>query len=189
MERLLLTSEEENEPTKIINRQLLRMTNSIVPNFIQVLQLLFFHIDNAYKRFAEVNDVQMNNLFERQYMRYCNDNAQMLQEYLDDIDDVREAKKELKDLFSLPSLLNCYKRNIGKPHLLIKEMRQSCYFENHLVEIYAYQAKMEKLRTLKAPDIEPKIEIKEVVLQKHVDTQIQNVEAGGTGVNNEIKKD
>ncbi len=189
MERLLLTSEEENEPTKIINRQLLRMTNSIVSNFVQVLQLLFFHIDNAYKRFDEVNDAQMKNLYERQYMRYCNDNAQMLQEYVDDIDDVREAKKELKDLFSLPSLLNCYKRNIGKPHLLIKEMRQSCYFENHLVEIYAYQAKMEKLRTLKVPDIEPKIEIKEVVLQKHVGTQIQNVEAGGTGVNNEIKKD
>ena len=35
----------------------------------------------------------------------------------------------------------------------------------------------------------PKIEIKEVVLQKHVDTEIQNVAAGGTGVNNEIKKD
>lgn len=29
----------------------------------------------------------------------------------------------------------------------------------------------------------------EIVLQKHVGTQIQNVEAGGTGVNNEIKKD
>lgn len=35
----------------------------------------------------------------------------------------------------------------------------------------------------------PKIEIKEVVLQKHVGTEIQTVEAGGTGVNNEIKKD
>lgn len=35
----------------------------------------------------------------------------------------------------------------------------------------------------------PKIEIKEVVLEKHVGTEIQNVEAGGTGVNNEIKKD
>ncbi|MBR1447716.1 MAG: hypothetical protein IJ588_03085 [Prevotella sp.] len=34
-----------------------------------------------------------------------------------------------------------------------------------------------------------KIEIKEVVLQKHVGTEIQNVAAGGTGVNNEIKKD
>ncbi len=30
---------------------------------------------------------------------------------------------------------------------------------------------------------------KEIVLQKHVGTEIQNVEAGGTGVNNEIKKD
>jgi hypothetical protein len=29
----------------------------------------------------------------------------------------------------------------------------------------------------------------EIVLQKHVGTEIQNVEAGGTGVNNEIKKD
>lgn len=30
---------------------------------------------------------------------------------------------------------------------------------------------------------------KEIVLQKHVGTEIQNVEAGGTGVNNEIKDD
>lgn len=30
---------------------------------------------------------------------------------------------------------------------------------------------------------------KEIVLQKHVGTEIQNVEAGGTGVNNEIKKE
>ena len=30
---------------------------------------------------------------------------------------------------------------------------------------------------------------KEIVLQKHVGTEIQKVEAGGTGVNNEIKKD
>ena len=30
---------------------------------------------------------------------------------------------------------------------------------------------------------------KEIVLQKHVGTEIQNVEAGGTGVNNEIRKD
>jgi len=30
---------------------------------------------------------------------------------------------------------------------------------------------------------------KEIVLQKHVGTEIQHVEAGGTGVNNEIKKD
>lgn len=30
---------------------------------------------------------------------------------------------------------------------------------------------------------------KEIVLQKHVETEIQNVEAGGTGVNKEIKKD
>ena len=30
---------------------------------------------------------------------------------------------------------------------------------------------------------------REIVLQKHVGTEIQNVEAGGTGVNNEIKKE
>ena len=36
---------------------------------------------------------------------------------------------------------------------------------------------------------EPKIEIKEVVLQKHVETEIQTVESGGTGVNKEYQKD
>lgn len=189
MSRLLMVSEEENEPTKMLNRQLLRTTNVLVQNFAQVISRLFFHIDNAYKRFDEVNDAQMKLIFEKQYERYCNDNVQMLEEYVDDVDDVREAKKELKELFSMPSLLTLYKNNIGKPHLLIKQMRQRCMFENNLIEIYAYQAKSERLKGLKRTEEKTKIEIKEVVLQKHVDTEIQNVAAGGTGVNNEIKKD
>lgn len=159
MSKLLMVSEEENEPTKFLNRQLLKMTNDIVKNFAHVLQLLFFHIDNAYQRFEALNDAQIKILFDKQYMQYCNDNAQMLQEYVDDIDDVREAKSELKDLFSMPSLLKCYKRNVGKPHFLIKEMRQSCMFEHHLIEIYAYQAKMEKLKNIKAPEPSPQIVI------------------------------
>ena len=159
MSKLLMVSEEENEPTKLLNRQLLKMTNDIVKNFVHVLQLLFFHIDNAYQRFEALNDAQIKILFDKQYMQYCNDNAQMLQEYVDDIDDVHEAKSELKELFSMPSLLKCYKRNVGKPHLLIKEMRQSCMFEHHLVEIYAYQAKMEKIKNIKAPAPSPQIVI------------------------------
>lgn len=189
MGKLLIASEEENEPTKMLNRQLLRTTNVLVQNFAQVITRLFFHIDNAYKRFDNVNDAQMKVIFEKQYERYCNDNLQMLDEFVGDVDDVREAKKELKELFSLPSLLTLYKNNIGKPHLLIKQMRQRCMFEGNLIEIYAYQAKSERLKGLKSTEAHPKIEIKEVVLQKHVDTEIQNVEAGGTGVNNEIKKD
>ena len=189
MGRLLIVSEEENEPTKMLNRQLLRTTNVLVQNFAQVISRLFFHIDNAYKRFDEVNDTQMKLIFEKQYERYCNDNMQMLDEYVDDVDDVREAKKELKELFSMPSLLTLYKNNIGKPHLLIKQMRQRCMFESNLIEIYAYQAKSERLKGLKRTEPHPQIEIKEVVLQKHVGTEIQNVAAGGTGVNNEIKKD
>ena len=159
MSKLLMVSEEENEPTKFLNRQLLKMTNDIVKNFAHVLHLLFFHIDNAYQRFEALNDAQIKILFDKQYMQYCNDNAQMLQEYVDDIDDVREAKNELKELFSMPSLLKCYMRNAGKPHLLIKEMRQSCMFEHHLVEIYAYQAKMEKIKNVKAPAPSPQIVI------------------------------
>ncbi len=189
MSKLLIASEEENEPTKMLNRQLLRSTNVLVQNFAQVVSRLFFHIDNAYKRFGEVNDTQMKLIFEKQYERYCNDNMQMLEDFVDDVDDVREAKKELKELFSMPSLLTLYKNNIGKPHLLIRQMRQQCMFESHLIEIYAYQAKSERLKGLKSTEAQPKIEIKEIVLQKHVGTEIQNVEAGGTGVNNEIKKD
>ena len=189
MSGLLIVSEEENEPTKMLNRQLLRTTNVLVQNFAQVISRLFFHIDNAYKRFDEVNDAQMKLIFERQYERYCNDNMQMLQEYVDDVDDVREAKKELKDMFSHPALLNIYKRNIGKLHLLIREMRKQCYFETNLIEIFAYRAKMEKLKSMKQPDEKPKIEIKEVVLQKHVETEIHNIENGGIGVNKEYNKD
>lgn len=37
--------------------------------------------------------------------------------------------------------------------------------------------------------IKPRFAHQEIVLQKHVGTEIQNVEAGGTGVNNEIKKE
>ena len=189
MGKLLIASEEENEPTKTLNRHLLRTPDKLVPNFAQVITRLFFHIDNAYKRFDEVNDAQMKLIFEKQYERYCNDNMQMLEEFVDDVDDVRETKKELKELFSMPSLLTLYKNNIGKPHLLIKHMRQRCMFESNLIEIYAYRAKSERLKGLKRTEEKPKIEIKEVVLQKHVDTEIQNVAAGGTGVNNEIKKD
>lgn len=160
MNKLLMYSEEENEPTKILNRQLLRMTESIVNNFAQVVGNLFFYIDHAYRSFEEMNDAQMKTMFDGQYMRYCKDNVQMLQEYIDDIDDndITEAKKELKDLFSLPSLLKCYQRNAGKPHLLIKEMRQACMFEHHLIEIYAYKAKLEKLKSMKKPNTETKQE-------------------------------
>lgn len=160
MAKLLRASEEENEPTKTINRQMLREATNIIKNFGQVLQLLFFRIEHAYKSFEEVNDAQMKNLYDRQYMRYCNDNVQMLQEYVDEIDDVNEAKQDLKESFSHPLLLNMYKRNNGKPHLLIREMRQQCMFENHLIEIFAYRAKMEKLKSIKPRKPEPKIDIK-----------------------------
>jgi hypothetical protein len=159
MSKMLRASEEENEPTKTLNRQLLRNVKDIVTNFGQVLRLLFFRIEHAYKSFEEVNDAQMKNLYDRQYMRYCNDNVQMLQEYVDEIDDVNEAKQDLKESFSHPLLLNMYKRNNGKPHLLIREMRQQCMFENHLIEIFAYRAKMEKLKSIKSCKPESKIEI------------------------------
>jgi len=159
MNKLLMVSEEENEPTKMLNRQMLRMTESVVHNFAQVVGQLFFYIDHAFKSFEELNDVQMKNMYENLYMRYCKDNVQMLQEYADEIYDVSEAKHELKELFSLPSLLNLYNRYKTKPHLLIKEMRRSCMFEHHLMEIYAYQAKMEKIRTLNMPKTETRIEV------------------------------
>ena len=44
------------------------------------------------KSFEELNDARIKSLYESQYMRYCNDNVQMLQEYADEIDDVNEAK-------------------------------------------------------------------------------------------------
>ena len=184
MAKLLRASEEENEPTKTINRQLLKDATNIIKNFGQVLQLLFFRIEHAYKSFEELNDARIKSLYESQYMRYCNDNVQMLQEYADEIDDVNEAKKELKEMFSLPSLHSIYKRNIGKPHLLIREMRQQCMFENHLIEIFAYRAKMEKIKDMKPREPEPKIvvnigdrvENKTVIphvdnFKPHIDTQ------------------
>lgn len=185
MNKLLMYSEEENEPTKILNRQVLRMTESIVNNFAQVVGNLFFYIDHAYRSFEEMNDAQIRTMFEGQYMRYCKDNVQMLQEYVDDIDDISEAKKELKDLFSLPSLLKCYQRNVGKPHLLIKEMRQACMFEHHLIEIYAYKAKMEKIRNFKASanDSTQKIIVQgDLVVNKNVDKEVNGVASGATGI-------
>lgn len=188
MSKLLRASEEENEPTKTINRQMLRNVKEIVTNFGQVLRLLFFHIEHAYKSFEELNDAQIKSLYESQYMRYCSDNVQMLQEYADEIDDINEAKRDLKELFSLPSLHNIYKRNIGKPHLLIREMRQQCMFENHLIEIFAYRAKMEKIRGMKPHVSEPtiivnigdRVEKKTVIphvdnFEPHIDTQNVNL--------------
>lgn len=190
MGKLLKSSDEENEPTKTINRQLLRDAGEIVTNFGQVLRKLFFHIEHAYKSFEEVNDAQMKILFDKQYMQYCYDNAKTLQEYADEIDDVSEAKQDLKELFSLPSLYNMYKRNIGKPNLLIREMRQQCMFENHLIEIFAYCAKMEKLKDLKQSNV-PTSQIvfkgDYVAGDKHVGNEVGNVESGATGIN--VNKD
>ena len=189
MAKLLRASEEENEPTKTINRQLLKDATNIIKNFGQVLQLLFFRIEHAYKSFEELNDARIKSLYESQYMRYCNDNVQMLQEYADEIDDVNEAKKELKEIFSLPSLHSIYKRNIGKPHLLIREMRQQCMFENHLMEIFAYRSKMEKLKgmTKTTKETQPKIEVHgDLVMTKHVGNEVNGVAAGATGIS--IKK-
>lgn len=183
MSRLLMVSEEENEPTKTLNRQLLRMTEDIIKNFGQVLSRLFFHIDHAYKSFEEVNDAQMKILYDRQYMQYCDDNAKMLQEYADEIDDVSEAKRDLKELFSLPSLYNMYKRNIGKPNLLIREMRKQCMFENHLIEIFAYRAKMEKLKELKTNNVpQTPIVYGDLVITKNVQNEVSGVAKGATGV-------
>lgn len=189
MSGLLKLSDEENEPTKTLNRHLLRSTKDILVNFGQVLNKMFFYIDHAYQSFEEVNDAQMRSLYDRLYMQYCNDNVQMLQEYADEVDDVREAKKELKEIFSRPMLLSLYQRNVGKPHLLIREMRKQCLFENHLIEIFAYRAKMEKLKGLTLTDEKTNIEIKELVLHKTVETEIKNVESGGTGVKKEYPKD
>jgi len=189
MAKLLRASEEENEPTKTINRQILREATNIIKNFGQVLHLLFFHIEHAYKSFEELNDARIKSLYESQYMRYCNDNVQMLQDYADEIDDVNEAKKELKEMFSLPSLHSIYKRNVGKPHLLIREMRQQCMFENHLMEIFAYRSKMEKLKgmTKTTKETQPKIEVHgDLVMTKHVGNEVNGVAAGATGIS--IKK-
>lgn len=189
MSRLLKLSEEENEPTKTLNRQFLKSAYDVLKNFLQVLNALFFYIDHAYKSFEEVNDAQMKTLYDRMYMQYCSDNVQMLQEYADEVDDVREAKNELKEMFSRPALLHLYKRNVGKPHMLIREMRKQCLFENHLVEIFAYRAKMEKLKGMKEQEATPKIEIKEVVLQKNIENEFHNVEKGATGVKKEYYRD
>ena len=164
---------------------MLREATSIIKNFGQVLQLLFFRIEHAYKSFEELNDARIKSLYESQYMRYCNDNVQMLQEYADEIDDVNEAKKELKEMFSLPSLYSIYKRNVGKPHLLIREMRQQCMFENHLMEIFAYRSKMEKLKgmTKTIKETQPKIEVHgDFVLSKRVNNEVNGVASGATGI-------
>ncbi|MBR3959178.1 MAG: hypothetical protein IKJ81_03910 [Bacteroidales bacterium] len=185
MAKLLRASEEENEPTKTINRQMLREATNIIKNFGQVLHLLFFHIEHAYKSFEELNDARIKSLYESQYMRYCNDNVQMLQEYADEIDDVNEAKKELKEMFSLPSLHSIYKRNVGKPHLLIREMRQQCMFENHLMEIFAYRSKMEKLKgmTKTTKETQPQYVVQgDLVMTKHVENEVNGVASGATGV-------
>lgn len=185
MAKLLRASEEENEPSKTINRQMLREAPNIIKNFGQVLNLLFFRIEHAYKSFEELNNAQIKSLYESQYMRYCNDNVQMLQEYADEIDDVNEAKKELKELFSLPSLHSIYKRNIGKPYLLIREMRQKCMFENHLMEIFAYRSKMEKLKgmTKTTKETQPQYVVQgDLVMSKHVENEVNGVADGATGI-------
>lgn len=185
MAKLLRASEEENEPTKTINRQMLREAPNIIKNFGQVLNLLFFRIEHAYKSFEELNDAKIKSLYESQYMRYCNDNVQMLQEYADEIDDVNEAKKELKELFSLQSLHSIYKRNVGKPHLLIREMRQKCMFENHLMEIFAYRSKMEKLKgmTKTTKETQPQYVVQgDLVMSKHVENEVNGVADGATGI-------
>ena len=180
MGKLLMASEEENDTTKKLNRILLSKTQELERNFEQVLKLLSFHIDHAYRSFESLNDAQMKIIFDRQYSRYCNDNVKMLQEYADDIEDLRDAKKDLKkEGFSLPSLLNLFTRNTGKPHLLIREMRKACMYENHLIEIFAYKAKIEKLKEMKATHPESATEIGKMVVKSVV---VNNFEAGSIDI-------
>ena len=184
MGKLLMASEEENDTTKKLNRILLSKTQELERNFEQVLKLLSFHIDHAYRSFESLNDAQMKIIFDRQYSRYCNDNVKMLQEYADDIEDLRDAKKDLKkEVFSMSSLLNLYTRNIGKPHLLIREMRQACMFENHLIEIFAYRAKMEKIKEMKATHPESATEIGKMMVNSVV---VHNMDIMNSNIGNSI---
>jgi spore coat protein CotF len=108
----------------------------------------------------------------------------MLQEYADDIEDLRDAKKDLKkEGFSLPSLLNLFTRNTGKPHLLIREMRKACMYENHLIEIFAYKAKMEKLREMKATHPESATEIGKMMVNSVV---VHNMDIMNSNIGNSI---
>ncbi len=64
---------------------------------------------------------------------------------------------------------------------------------NHLTQSGCQTGEeLEKINSIEAEFRKRNIPLpthQEIVLQKHVGTEIQNVEAGGTGINNEIKKE
>ena len=56
-------------------------------------------------------------------------------------------------------------------------------FENHLIEIFAYRAKMEKLKELKTNNVpQTPIVYGDLVITKNVQNEVSGVAKGATGV-------
>lgn len=98
--------------------------------------------------------------------------------------------EELQDTsrrFTLDEIVNYAKENLS--------LDKSAHIQNmlfNLLVVDGTREEREKVASITSYILNrdrPRSTYKEVVLQKQVGTEIHNVEAGGTGVNNEIKKD
>lgn len=92
---------------------------------------------------------RMSELFEQLMQRYVRENGKMLDDYIEDIDDIKEAKAELKKDFKGKVAVEVWIKSGRDVKKTINELAEKGCVEKDLLPLLEYKAKYDRLTNAK----------------------------------------
>lgn len=92
---------------------------------------------------------EMSELFEQLMQRYVRENRKMLDDYMEDIDDIKEAKAELKKDFKEKVAVEVWIKSGRDVKKTINELSEKGCVEKDLLPLLEYKAKYDRLKNAK----------------------------------------
>lgn len=147
-EKLNLSRIGEIELTGEINNKFIAYYKNVIDNFSISIDKLERHINESEKKHSNIPDDSIKMRFENMYKQYYTAKQQDLNEFIEDIEDIRAAKRDFIAT-NQSNLLNIFQQNEKHPELIISILRNKRETEIALISIFYYKSRLDVLKGLK----------------------------------------
>lgn len=145
-EGLKLSRRGEIDLTGKFNDKFISYYESVIENFTAAIAKLERHINESHKKHSSISDDIIKMQFDTMFRQYCAAKNEELVEYIDEIEDLTEAKNEFITASQSRELFGYFHQNEKHPELIVRALRNDNKKEYSLLEIFFFKSRMECLK-------------------------------------------
>lgn len=139
----------EEELTHNINDKFIDHYETAIENFTAAVAKMERHIVESHKKHIAITDDIIKMQFDTMFRQYCEAKNDELTEYLEEIEDISSARRELIAAYQTSGLYAYYHQHKNRPELLVRALKNDNKYETSLLIIFDIKSRMDVIQKCK----------------------------------------